>query len=301
MAGDLIRFPGRSRATSEAPKEQADSAAKHAEQNGVSRLLRDSIEAQLATLPDHISIHGRIDPHIGVSTLERVDQINLIDELLDLTLGTFIDQGGELRVSASRLYQPELLGSRYRGLAAGNYALILFDAQTKQKPQQPFQLTETLRNRVASAGGQLDASQQADSGLSVALHLPLLAAETNRSTTTHVLLVDDNEGAQSTIGTMLEYLGYQVTVRAGAVEALDVLRRNPDDFQLVLSDVTMPHLSGVEMAARIRTLRADLPVVLMTGFSIGSAVDQTLDIRAVLKKPFKLAELKRTLANALDC
>jgi len=100
---------------------------------------------------------------------------------------------------------------------------------------------------------------------------------------------------------MLEYLGYQVTVRAGAVEALDVLRRNPDDFQLVLSDVTMPHLSGVEMAARIRTLRADLPVVLMTGFSIGSAVDQTLDIRAVLKKPFKLAELKRTLANALDC
>lgn len=298
MAGDLIRFPGRSRVTSEAHKEQADSGAKPAEHNGVSRLLRASIAAQLATLPDHIYIHERIDPDIGVSTLERVDQINLIDELLDLIVSTFTDQGGELRVSASTLYQPELLGARYRGLVAGHYALILFDVQSKQT-LQPFQLTEALRNKVATAGGQLDASQETDTGLSVALHLPLLEAETSLSSTAQVLLVDDNEGAQSTIGTMLESLGYQVTVRAGALEALDVLRRNPDDFQLVLSDVTMPHLSGVELAARVKTLRAGLPVVLMSGFSMASSTDKALDVKSVLKKPFNLAELRRTLTLAL--
>ena len=215
-------------------------------------------------------------------------------------------------MSASAFYQPDLLGPSYRGLHPGSYALLLFDLSKREKEGE-FMLPAPLQTQVADCGGQLDLNQQDVDAISVAMYLPLCEDSEAADAATagepaelhigdsvpHVLLVDDNESIQSTVGEMLRRLGYHVTVRAGGIEALDAIRRDPDRFQLVLTDVTMPRVSGLEMLARLRAIRSDLPVLLMTGFSFNSLSEQTLASATVLQKPFTLAKLKDSVAQAL--
>ncbi len=79
-----------------------------------------------------------------------------------------------------------------------------------------------------------------------------------------ILLVDDNPHGLIARRTVLEELGYTVCTCAGGPEALELLARRPVD--LVITDFRMPHMDGVELIARIRQMRADMPIVLLSGF-----------------------------------
>ncbi len=103
----------------------------------------------------------------------------------------------------------------------------------------------------------------------------------------HILLVDDEPAVANAVGRLLAQKGYRVTVKTSAPEAWRVFRAQPADFDLLLTDLTMPGLTGVELARQVHTLRADLPVVLTTGFG-GDAVTNAMtgtNIRKVLQKP----------------
>jgi CheY-like chemotaxis protein len=81
-----------------------------------------------------------------------------------------------------------------------------------------------------------------------------------------ILCVDDEPAALRAIVKMLEHAGHAVTGVASPVEALQRVRAQPDGFDLVMTDLTMPEMLGVELAARLGDLRRDLPVVLVTGY-----------------------------------
>jgi CheY-like chemotaxis protein len=117
-----------------------------------------------------------------------------------------------------------------------------------------------------------------------------------------ILLVDDEYPIVNMAGLILERLGYTVTSRTSSIEALKLFRSKPTDFDLVLTDMTMPNMTGAELASEIMRIRPDVPVVLCTGYSnkISEAMSAQLGIRAFAYKPFIKRDMAITLRKVLD-
>jgi CheY-like chemotaxis protein len=116
-----------------------------------------------------------------------------------------------------------------------------------------------------------------------------------------VLLVDDEHAVLAFMRELLETWGLGVTPCVSAVEALEALERGGDDIALVITDHTMPRMTGLQLAAEIGSLRPDLPVVLYTGYAEGLPEGGVAasGVRAVVRKPIEPAELRNAIAPLL--
>ena len=118
-----------------------------------------------------------------------------------------------------------------------------------------------------------------------------------------ILFVDDEEQI-TTLGKMiLEDLGYNVTAIMKSHEALKVFRSDPNKFDLVISDMSMPGLTGLELSSEILEVRPDVPIILCTGFSKllnGIKDENNIPVKSVIMKPFLKRELAVAVRKALD-
>jgi CheY-like chemotaxis protein len=117
-----------------------------------------------------------------------------------------------------------------------------------------------------------------------------------------ILLLDDEPGLADSGKTLLESLGYRVTTKTGSPEALAAFRADPDAFDLVITDMTMPGLTGLELARELLAIRPGVPIILCTGFSelVNEKMAREAGIRAFVMKPIGIATLARTVRRALD-
>jgi len=121
-----------------------------------------------------------------------------------------------------------------------------------------------------------------------------------------ILFLDDEEDLVFAGQKMLETLGYEVVAGTDSLEALDVFRAQPDSFDLIITDQTMPRLTGERLAREALRLRPDLPIILCSGLAPNSAgaVTETAaraaGIREVMMKPMERSELARAIRRALD-
>ncbi|MBW2576211.1 MAG: response regulator [Deltaproteobacteria bacterium] len=116
------------------------------------------------------------------------------------------------------------------------------------------------------------------------------------------LLVDDEEPIVRMVKQTLERLGYQVTIRTSSLDALEAFRAGPDKFDLVITDMTMPNMTGVQLAPKLLEIRSDIPIILCTGFSeiTDSNKAKALGIREFLMKPIVRDQIARTIRKVLD-
>jgi PAS domain S-box-containing protein len=110
-----------------------------------------------------------------------------------------------------------------------------------------------------------------------------------------VLLVDDDELVLDSVGYMLDRLGYSVTAKSDPLEALDVIKASPDIFEAIVTDFTMPNMTGVQLVKEVHALKPELPVVLMTG---KTDLLEEIELTSI-GKPFRVMELATTLSRAL--
>ena len=117
-----------------------------------------------------------------------------------------------------------------------------------------------------------------------------------------ILVVDDEPPLAKMTARSLERLGYTVVTRTSSTEALELFRSRPNDFDLVLTDMTMPHLSGDKLAIALMEIRKDIPIILCTGYSatISEETALQLGIRAYTYKPLAHEELAKTIRKVLD-
>jgi PAS domain S-box-containing protein len=117
-----------------------------------------------------------------------------------------------------------------------------------------------------------------------------------------ILFVDDEEQQVEMGKQVLELLGYRVTTKTSSMEALNVFRAKPDEFDLVVTDLTMPKMTGDVLAKEIMAIRSDVPVILCTGYSekITPAKAKTLGIKEMIMKPAVVEEIARTVRMVLD-
>jgi PAS domain S-box-containing protein len=117
-----------------------------------------------------------------------------------------------------------------------------------------------------------------------------------------ILFVDDEEMIADIVKGMLETLGYRVAVRTSPIEALEAFRDHPDGFDLMVTDLIMPKMSGLELAEKILQIRPDLPIVLCTGFGVNMDEEQIVrrGVRHVIFKPILRRDMATAVRNALD-
>ena len=113
---------------------------------------------------------------------------------------------------------------------------------------------------------------------------------TTRST---ILVVDDDAEVQEIVAEFLADFGYDVLRASGGLEALEVLRAHPD-LDLVITDVRMPDISGIDLAGVIANQNPDLPIILISGYFLSQHVGWR-----VLHKPFRMQELERAVQEEL--
>ena len=117
-----------------------------------------------------------------------------------------------------------------------------------------------------------------------------------------ILFVDDEKAIVEIAQGMIERLGYEVEVRTSSIEAMGMFRANPDRFDLVITDMTMPNMTGDKLAQEILGLRPGMPIILCTGFSeyITEERAQALGIQEFVMKPLVMRDLAKVIRRALD-
>lgn len=117
-----------------------------------------------------------------------------------------------------------------------------------------------------------------------------------------ILVVDDEKKILQMYASFLEGLGYRVTTMASSIEALQAFRRNPDAYDLVITDMMMPNMTGDILAKEISGCRSDIPIILNTGYSdslVGKKA-KTIGVDVLLMKPFIMSELAATIRQLID-
>lgn len=117
-----------------------------------------------------------------------------------------------------------------------------------------------------------------------------------------ILFVDDDEAIVNVVQTILEYLGYRVTVFTEAQEALKVFSEKPSEFDLVITDYVMPNLTGEDIAQKMLRKRSDIPIILCTGYInlICSEKVMAIGFRELILKPFNHREFAEIVRRVLD-
>ncbi|MBU0730467.1 MAG: ABC transporter substrate-binding protein [Proteobacteria bacterium] len=118
----------------------------------------------------------------------------------------------------------------------------------------------------------------------------------------HILIVDDEPSISTLTQKRLEMLGYQTTAMTSSVETLELFRSAPNAYDLVITDQTMPYMTGEKLAKELLKIRPNLPIIMCTGYSSKIDADKanTLGISAFIMKPVDNKELARTVRQALD-
>ena len=115
------------------------------------------------------------------------------------------------------------------------------------------------------------------------------------------MLADDDAAVVEMGAKLLKRLGYKVTSQTDSVKALEVFRSSPDQFDLVITDYTMPKLTGVDLAGEVLRIRPDMPVMLCTGFSEKITPRRIKDLGIeLLMKPYGMIEISQTVRKILD-
>ncbi len=166
---------------------------------------------------------------------------------------------------------------------------------------------------VKSYGGEITVQSDVGTGTCFCVYLQLVegagdVAETMADAaqfpggTEKILFIDDELSAVNAMKPVLEKLGYEVTARTSSIEALELFREKPDRFDIIITDQTMPKMTGKELAGEILFIRPNMPIILCTGFSeqIDESVAKEIGILGFVMKPLVMRQIANKIREILD-
>jgi len=277
----------------------------------VQYIIKETLKLTRASFPATIDIRQNIDNACGAVLASPSEMQQLIMDLCSNAHHAMKEKGGVLEVALSEVdIDSDDLSSK-TDLKQGSY-LQLTVSHTGHGEVTAIDLTGACEI-LESCQGNISVGSDPKKGTTVRVYLPLIDTrpdETPAISTEQdipngnesVLLVDDEEDVVEMMHLMLEKLGYQVISRNSSIEALDTFRKQPKKFDLVITDQTMPEMTGLELARQLILIRPDIPVILSTGYSetIGEDNAKALGIGAYVMKPVRVREVAVKIRKLLD-
>ena len=293
-------------------------------------LVAETMKLLSATLPKNIRIEESIKPGEDWVRADPTQIQQILMNLCSNAAHAMREQGGSLYVGLHVVEYDAHKALAHPELSPGAYArLIVRDTGHGMPPEvierifDPFYTTKNpgvgtgmglsvVHGIVQKYGGAVTVESAPGRGSAFTVHLPLASPGSAAGRRTadadalppgqgRILAVDDEKALLEMTRDMLTSLGYTVTATDSPAEALKLIAADPAAFDAVFTDQTMPGMTGAELAREILTLRADIPIIMSTGYSdtINPEKAAGLGIREYLLKPVLRRALAEALARAL--
>jgi two-component system, cell cycle sensor histidine kinase and response regulator CckA len=294
-------------------------------------IITEALKLLRSSLPTTIEIHQEIaiEPQDGMVLTDPTQIHQVMMNLCSNAAHAMRTRGGVLGVSLSQMEVTRPLVARYPDLKPGPYLQLTvsdtghgMDAELMERIFDPYFTTKGLgegtglglavvQGIVKSCGGVITVYSEPGQGTTFNLFLPKIqcefsleaeAAEESALGSERILFVDDEKALVELGKEMLETMGYRVVAKTSSMEALSTFRAQPPAFDLVITDMTMPGLTGAELAQELLAIRSDLPIILCTGFSglINGPQCKAIGIREFVMKPYVSTSLAKTIRKALQ-
>ncbi|MCP3932681.1 MAG: response regulator [Bacteroidetes bacterium] len=296
---------------------------------GIKAVMKDSLRFLRSTIPTTVEIREDI-----MATDETIlaDPIQINQVIMNLCINAsqaMEETGGVLEIKIEKKSLSEEPADHYTDLAPGDYVKIvvsdsgpgidpeiigrIFDPYftTKEMGKGSGMGLSVVHGIVTSHNGAIAVDSKLGKGSTFTILFPVITqkpamkVETTdeiRGGNEKILFVDDEQAVVSMAGQILERFGYKVTTETNPAAALELFQLNPDDFDLVITDMTMPQMTGLKFSERMKEIRPDIPVIISTGYSslIDKESAQEKGIAAYVMKPIVKSELSKTIRAVLD-
>ena len=293
-------------------------------------VVQESMKLLRSSLPSTIDIQVDLDEESGSVMGDSTQIHQLVVNLCTNAYQAMRERGGRLAVTLRELHIDTAAQTPCPDMLPGPYVCLRvtdtghgIDQAIIDRIFEPYFTTKgpaegtgmglsMVHGIVKGHEGYITVRSALGEGTTFHVYIPRITGvqETTLDETTdlmplgheHILLVDDEPQLLAMHGQILERLGYEVTAMRSSTEALKVFRRAPERFELLVTDQTMPDLTGAELSRAVRQTRPELPIILCTGFSeaLSPEAAAQLGIRHYLQKPVPLKLLAQTVRMALN-
>lgn len=293
----------------------------------VSLVVNEALKLLRASLPASIEIKKQINSDSLI--LGDPTQIHQIVMNLCTNAGKAMPNGGILSITLTETTADDTLLAKYPEMKKKRYLQLTVQdtgsgiaPEIKNRIFDPFFTTRSkesgtglglsvVHGIVKNCQGIITVASELHCGSTFNIFLPVIdhkvlsvspAPGPLRRGTEHILFVDDENSLVEIAETFLERLGYRVSGFTSSMEALEKFRATPKAFDLVITDMTMPKMTGDILSRKILAIREDIPIILCTGFSeqISEKKAREIGIKTFLMKPVNQKTLTRTIGDILD-
>jgi PAS domain S-box-containing protein len=295
----------------------------------IQQILKEVLKLTRATIPSNIEITQSLQHDCSLAMADPTQVHQIAMNLITNAYHAVEENGGKISISVS---ETDLAGAGLTGVmpGPGKYALLsvsdtghgiapadmgkIFEPYftTKEQGKGTGLGLSVVYGIVKDHGGDIQVVSELGKGSRFDVYLPLMKKEplslnpeteaVSSAGSERILLVDDEASIVRLLKQMLERLGYQVKERTSSIEALNAFRAGPDGFDLVISDLTMPNMTGDQLSKELIAIRPDIPVIICTGFSerIDSEKAAALGVKGFLMKPIAKSDIAQMVRKVLD-
>jgi PAS domain S-box-containing protein len=293
-------------------------------------IVKETLKLLRATIPTTVDIRQDIDDHCGAVFADPGKLQQVLMNLISNAVHAVNEKGAiEIRLREHELGRDDIPADKE--IDPGRYIELTvidngtgIDRATLEKIFDPFFTTKKLgqgtgmglavvHGIIESHHGFITVDSEPGRGTAFHVLIPVAGKVTVAPEKTaeepvevsgneRILFVDDEPPLEILGRRTLENLGYRVSSFSGSLAALAAFQASPQEFDLIITDQTMPEMSGTEMAAAILKIRSDVPIILCTGYSSKVSQDdyQKLGISAFIMKPYDKPLFTRTVRQVLD-
>jgi len=294
------------------------------------QIVKEALKLSRSTIPSNIVVSSEINKDCGLVKANPSQLHQIVMNLITNAYHAVENSSGTINISLHEITVEKDLQNE--SIKPGAYAkLSVSDTGTGIDPAilgkifEPYFTTKkkgkgtglglsTVYGIIKDHQGNILVNSEPGKGSTFSVYLPLIKRSLkgqpdNKKTKNflytgneRILLLDDDDSIVHTLEQMLGRMGYHITAMTNSLEALKTFETNPQRFDLVITDITMPKMTGDQFAQAIISIRPDIPVILTTGFSdrLNQKQAEQLGIKAFLMKPVEREVLLKTVRKVLD-
>jgi len=295
----------------------------------INLIVKEAIKMLRSSLPTTIDIKQDINPGLELVMADPTRMQQIIMNLATNAAHAMREKGGTLTFSLKPEDISERKAGYYSGLNPGPYMKLLvsdtghgihpsiidriFDPffTTKERGEGTGLGLAVTLGIVKDLGGAVTVESELNKGTTFSIFLPRIDKKILQQTeeikplrkgNEIILFVDDEKALVDACAQAFSMLGYQVVSRYSSIDALEAFRAQPEKFDLVITDQTMPKITGLQLAREIMVIRPDIPVILCTGFSdlVIEEEARVIGIKKFIMKPVVLREITEAVRQVLD-